>query len=117
MDLLYTPEQSKSTDSFIYCEEKQEFRGEEGDERPGDLEGKAMDSRITSGGDVEVQTAPCEYEQAAAAKQDDPESAPVVWFVPPPLWVVTRSGSIGHGILHLFRGSVKTIDLQQNEER
>ena len=66
-DLQYSPQQSNSTDCFIYCEEEQEFRGAESEEREGDLEEKATDSGITSGGYIKVHTAPCEYELAAAA--------------------------------------------------
>ena len=57
------------------------------------------------------------YDQGAEAKPDDPRSAPVVWFLPPLLWVAVRSNGIGPGIIHQFCGSVKIINPQQSEER
>ena len=85
VELQYSLHQSTSTDSFIYCQEEYEFRGAESDERPGDLDEEATDNGITVGGYIKLQSIPCEYEQAAEAKQDDPKSAPEVWFFPPPL--------------------------------
>ena len=64
-----------------------------------------------------VQSIPYAYDQGAEAKPDDIESAPVVWCFPPPLWAAVRGGGIGRGILHLFCGSVKTIEPHQSEER
>ena len=78
VELPYSLQQSISTDSFIYCEEEEEFRGVESDERPRDVEEKPKFSGVTSGGYVKVQIIPCAYDQRAQAKRDDPESAPLL---------------------------------------
>ena len=71
---------------------------------------------MTSDGYVKVQSAPYAYNQRAEAKQDDPESAPLLWLSHPQVWGVARSGGTGRRVLHMFYGSVKTVD-PQSEER
>ena len=110
VDHCYFLHHSISTDSFIYCEVEQELWCEESDDHPKHLEEKAMGVGVMSGGYVKVQSIPCAYDQGAEAKQDDPESAPLVWFWHPYLWGVARSSGIGCRIPHLFCGSVKAID-------
>ena len=78
MERQYSLHQNISTESFIYCEEEQEFRGEESDERPGNVEEKPTDRGVTSGGYVKVQIIPCAYDQRAEAKRDNPESTPLL---------------------------------------
>ena len=101
----YYLHQSLRTGQFVYCKEEQELRGAESDDHPEDLEEKATGSGITVDGYVKVQSLPYAYDQGAEAKPDDIESASVVWCLPPPLRVVSRSGGVGCGILHLFCGS------------
>ena len=106
MELQHFPQQSTSTDSFIYCEEEQELRCEESEEHPKHMEEKAPCLGVALGGNVEVQSAPYADDQGAEAKRDDPESAPQLWFFHPQIWGIARSGGIGCRIIH---GSVKTV--------
>jgi hypothetical protein len=110
VDLQYSLYQNNSIYPFIYCEVEQELRCQESDEHPKQLEKKATCGGITFDGYIKVQSAPYAYDQGADAKQDDPESAPLLWFCHPQIRRVARSGSISRKILHPFYGSVKTID-------
>ena len=104
VDRQYFLHHNLNTDSFIYCEEEQDLRCEESGDHPIHLEEKATSIGVTSGGYVKVQSIPCAYDQGAEAKQDDPESAPLVWFWHPHLLGVASS-DIGRRIPHLFCGS------------
>ena len=110
VELQYCLQQPTSLDEFIDCEEEQEFWGAESDECPRHLGDKPTDSRVTSGGYLQVRVVPCAYDQGAEAKRNDSESPPLLWFWHPYLWGVAGSGGIGRKVLHLFCGSVKTID-------
>ena len=57
-----------------------------------------------------MQSTPYADDQGAEAEPYDPKSAPLLWLPHPQIWGVARSGDIGRRILHLFCGSVKTID-------
>ena len=110
VEFLHFPQQNTSRNPFIYCEVEQELRCQESDEHPNYLDEKATGIGVTFGGYVKVQSAPYAYDQGAEAERDNPKSAPLLWFSHPPRWGVARNGSIIPGILHLFCGSVKTID-------
>ena len=102
MELQDFLQQNSCSNSFIYCEVEQELWCEESEDHPRNLEEKATGGGVTSGWYVKVQSAPYAYDQGAETKEDDPESAPLLWFFHPQIWDVARSGAIGRRILHLF---------------
>jgi len=102
VELLHFLYQLYSIYQFIYCEVEQELWVEERDEHPKQLEEKATPGALTFGGYVKVYSAPYAYDQSAEANRDDPESAPMLWFIHPRFLGIARSDSIGRKILHLF---------------
>ena len=76
-------QQHTSPNPFIYCEEEQDLWCEESDEHPRHLDEKATGDSVSSGGYVEVKSAPYAYDQGTEAKRDDPKSASFLWFSHP----------------------------------
>ena len=111
VELQHSLQQKTSRNSFIYCEEEQELRCDESDEHPRQLDDNTTGGGVTFGVYAEVHSAPYAYDQGTEAKRGDPKGAPPFWFCLPLIQGVARSGSISCRILHLFRGSVKSIDL------
>ena len=102
VELEHFLQQSTSPDPLIYCQVEQDLWCEESKDHPGHLEEKATDGGVTSGGYVEVQSAPYAYEQGAEAEGENPKRGSLVGFSYPQIRRIAGSGRIGCMGLHLF---------------
>jgi len=68
-----------------------------------------MGGSVTSGGYVEVYSAPYAYNRGGQADGEDSKCSPLLGLSNPQIRRIAGSGGIGCRVLHLFYGSVLTI--------
>ena len=101
--------QHSSINPLIYCQVEEDLWCEESDDHPRNLEEKPTGGSVTSGGYVEVQSAPYAYDNGGEADGEDSKRSPLLGLSNPQIRRIARSGSIGCRVLHLFYGSRQTV--------